>query len=547
MISLYFHTVYHLKFKQIFFRIFYYFFKPSINDFSTPNLRELKISFCLPIKKFSRLENEDTFLILNQKASLSKIGWDNNFYKMPKLWRYNQHYFDYLDSVDAEINQEWCKKLLDLWVIQNPIGKGVGWDSYPLSLRIVNWIKWSLAGKVLTDNCINSLALQARWLYKRIEWHILGNHLFSNAKALIFAGLFFSSKESEIWLNKGLKIVDHEINEQVLNDGGNFERSPMYHALFLNDLLDIINILQTYENNFTQSKIKNWKNLVRKMLAWLNSMTHPNNEISFFNDSVNRVAPDIKSLNNYAKELGITCKLIEFDKLTHLVESGYIRYSANNVVSILDIGIIGPDYIPSHAHADTLSFELSLFSEKFLVNIGTSEYDNSIYRQHERSTKAHNTVEINKENSSEVWSSFRVGKRAHPFNLEIENKKDFFSISCSHDGYKRLKGSPIHRRNWKFYKNSLVVFDKIFGDFKVSYAYFHFHPLVKIIKNNKGNLDIELPNGKRVLLKVKIGRAILINSYYSPEFGKRYKTNCLKVMLERKLSCVKILWESEND
>jgi uncharacterized heparinase superfamily protein len=32
-----------------------------------------------------------------------------------------------------------------------------------------------------------------------------------------------------------------ELPEQVLADGGNFERSPMYHAIFLEDVLDLIN------------------------------------------------------------------------------------------------------------------------------------------------------------------------------------------------------------------------------------------------------------------------------------------------------------------
>ena len=31
-----------------------------------------------------------------------------------------------------------------------------------------------------------------------------------------------------------------------------------------------------------------------------------------------------------------------------------------------DVGRIGPDYLPSHAHADTLSFEFSLFDQRFL-------------------------------------------------------------------------------------------------------------------------------------------------------------------------------------
>ena len=40
----------------------------------------------------------------------------------------------------------------------------------------------------------------------------------------------------------------------------------------------------------------------------------------------------------------------------------------------MDVALIGPNYQPGHAHADVLSFELSLFGQRLLVNIGTSEY-----------------------------------------------------------------------------------------------------------------------------------------------------------------------------
>ena len=106
---------------------------------------------------------------------------------------------------------------------------------------------------------------------------------------------------------------------------------------------------------------------------------------------------------------------------------------------ILDVGSIGPDNIPAHSHADTLSFELAFDGERVLVNSGTSTYEVSQRRTFERSTKAHNTLEINEQNSSEVWSSFRAGKRAKIFDLKIKRKADETNVSCSHDGYSRYK------------------------------------------------------------------------------------------------------------
>jgi hypothetical protein len=51
--------------------------------------------------------------------------------------------------------------------------------------------------------CVHSLAVQARHLSRRLEYHLLGNHLFANAKALVFAGLFFQGDEADAWLADG--------------------------------------------------------------------------------------------------------------------------------------------------------------------------------------------------------------------------------------------------------------------------------------------------------------------------------------------------------
>ena len=55
----------------------------------------------------------------------------------------------------------------------------------------MNWIKWALAGNDLSAEAKESLAVQTRWLRRRLEIHLLGNHLWANAKALVFAGRFF--------------------------------------------------------------------------------------------------------------------------------------------------------------------------------------------------------------------------------------------------------------------------------------------------------------------------------------------------------------------
>ena len=205
MIFNYIHTIRYLKLRQIFFRFWYYITIPSINKNFAPNLRLIKNKLCLPVIKKKSLLNKDTFIFLNKSEKLSKIGWNKGDQSVSKLWRYNLHYFDDLNAAGSSRRNMWHNELLKSWIDENKLGKGVGWEPYPTSLRIVNWIKWHLLGSKLSDIQKNSLALQAQWLSKRIEWHILGNHLFSNAKALVFSGLFFSNKETEIWLKKRIK------------------------------------------------------------------------------------------------------------------------------------------------------------------------------------------------------------------------------------------------------------------------------------------------------------------------------------------------------
>lgn len=543
MISYYFHTIRYLKFKQIYYRIWFHLIRPSINKSSKSDLRILKNNFCLPIQKKPTLLKREKFYFLNKSGTLSEIGWNGSSNKISKLWRYNQHYFDDLNALGSSNRKEWHKYLITNWINENSIGKGIGWEPYTTSLRIVNWIKWHLSGNSLSDNFAQSLEKQVQWLFKRIEWHILGNHLFSNAKALVFAGLFFSNKDAKKWLKTGLKIIHEELNEQVLNDGGNFERSPMYHSIFLEDLLDLINIARAYEGIIAETEINKWVEVTKHMLKWLDTMVHPDGEIAFFNDAALGVGPDLKKLIIYANRLGINYNSLKFEKVTNLSASGYIRLTSKEAVALLDVAAIGPDYIPGHAHADTLSFELSLFGQRLLVNTGTSEYGTGSVRQYERSTKAHNTVMINNKNSSETWKGFRVARRAYPINLNVEEQDEFIRVSCAHDGYKRLTGKPVHQRTWQFFGSSLIIKDNVEGSCESAFAYFHLHPQIHILKNSTNNFNFTMSNGKDATLEVNKGIAQLEKSYYSPEFGKKYETRCLKVALDKnKGSSVKISW-----
>jgi len=464
---------------------------------------------------------------------------------MEKLWRYNQHYFNDLNASAASERHEWHLFLLKNWIEQNPPALGVGWEPYPISLRMVNWIKWSLAGNTLPTLCIQSLAIQARFLSKRLEWHLLGNHLLANAKALVFAGLFFQGDEATAWLKTGLRIIESELAEQVLQDGGHFERSPMYHAIVLEDLLDLINASQLWSASIDSSVILGWRAVARRMFFWLGAMTHPDGQISFFNDAAFDIAPSLKNLSEYAKSLRIK---IDFNlarpglTVYKLDQSGYVQLRSRDVVAFLDVALIGPDYLPGHAHADTLSFEMSIFNQRVIVNGGTSRYGLGPDRLRERQTVSHSTVEVNSLSSSEVWSGFRVARRAYPFDLELSRNSAQVAVSCSHDGYKYLPGKPVHRRTWLLRENAIEVRDVIHGPYSQAIARFILHPDIAASEVAQGFWELRLPQGDLIIFAIEKGATQLEHAFYAPEFGKVLPTRCLSVQLEHGISSVHMRW-----
>ena len=479
-----------------------------------------------------------TFRFLNQVHTLPVKGsWDDLL--MDKLWLYNLHYFDDLNSIDSRLRLNWHQDLLISWTKQNPPFSGNGWEPYPTSLRIVNWIKWALSGNSLPIECISSLAIQTRYLSSHLEWHLLGNHLFANAKALVFSGLFLNGNDAEKWFLKGLKIITKELNEQVLVDGANFERSTMYHAIFLNDLLDLINISEAYSEKVEKTIVDNWREVAEKMLRWLLGMTHPDGKIALFNDAAFGISPEVFDIRNYASRLQVDFenKKCNNDKssndllLEHWRESGYIRLTSKNAVALLDVALVGPDYLPGHAHADTLSFEMSLFGQRLIVNGGTSRYGVSPERLRERQTVSHSTVEVDGKSSSEVWGGFRVARRAYLKDLKSRMSEDSIWVGCSHDGYTRLPGKPIHRREWIMLSGGLVVFDQVMGGFHQSVARFILHPLVKINLEVENRALLFLPSGDEIKFEVPIGKMIVEEANYAPEFGKVFQTKCWAVYL----------------
>lgn len=507
----YYHTIKYLKLTQIYGQLLFRLKKPTVKITSVPKQRTQISRWIVPVVKKSHGYDGTKITFLNQEKDISSaLIWTDS--EIDKLWIYNLHYFDVLAENNNSVENT---KFIERWINENELGKGCGWEPYPISLRIVNWVKWLLAGNQSTAAMLQSLATQARFLTKRIEIHLLGNHILANAKALLFAGLYFDGKEADRWYQKGLRIFNRELKRQILSDGGHFELSPMYHHTILEDLLDVINLLTCYGKKIPEG----WIEKSKKMFFWAHAMCHPDQQLAFFNDAALGVAPTISELNEYQKSLNLSTEEFSYKSLTYFIESGYCRIEKGNKVLLIDIAEVGATYQPGHAHADTFSFELSAGKQRIFVNSGTSCYAESQQRLQERSTSAHNTLVVNDLNSSEIWKSFRVARRAKVRYVDIKESKEKVFVRACHDGYYHLNKID-HVRTWIMNDNELVVEDQVTGcgNHKISIN-FHIHPDIRIVQESDQKVSFYDQSSKCIVWLQADHSLQIRDSTYHPEFN----------------------------
>jgi uncharacterized heparinase superfamily protein len=459
--------------------------------------------------------------LLNTDGEISRPEqWEDP--SQVRLWLYNLHYFDDLALPGDDAHRALQRQLISRWIVENPPAKGTGWEPYPVSLRLANWIKFWLAGNLPEASWHDSLAVQVRWLTGHLEWHLLGNHLLANAKALVLAGLYFDGAEADTWLHRGLEIYARELPEQILPDGGHFELSAMYHAIILEDLLDLLNAARTYGR--TEALFAALPTIIDRMRNWLAAMTHPDGRPALFNDAAFGVAAARAELEGYAQRLGLPALPASRERLRHLAASGYVRLDRGDAAAILDLAAIGPDYLPGHAHADTLSLELSLGAERIIVNGGTSTYERGPLREGQRATRAHSTLEIAGQDSSEVWASFRVARRAKVHDISVTDTAVATSVSATHDGYRRLPGKPLHRRTWVMREGAFEIRDQVVSNNSTSaVARFHLAPGVA------ASGDRLVTTSGRILKWRSTGPATIEENYWYPRFGQRLRASTLVV------------------
>ena len=369
-----------------------------------------------------------------------------------RLFQFHLHYHDWLiplailagagDTVALEHVVRWLGDWLVSCAPTSPRALRNAWHPYVIATRLVAWGRiLAVAPAVAAANdgrlgqaLATSVARQARRLRARLERDLRGNHLLRDATGLAWAAHLLDDRFATATAQHAATLAHAELREQVLADGGHVERSPAYHVQAMHDVLDLALILRD------AGVADQARTVLDRMDHWLSAVLHPDGDVPLLNDSTLQGAEAVAVLRaNVARCLERTPPAAARG-LVHLAESGLVVYRDIGTMTVVDVGPVGPDWQPGHAHADTLTLELSVGEVRCLVDPGTYGYDADAHRSYDRATCTHNCATLDGRDSSEVWSVFRVGARARPVDVCTSVQPP--QVSAGHDG---LSPATVHR------------------------------------------------------------------------------------------------------
>lgn len=423
------------------------------------------------------------FRFLNHAETLPEQP-DWTVRRVGHLWSYHLHYFAYAVDLawawritgDAAYPRRFAA-LARGWVAATAGGRGDGWEPYALATRALHWAEALLLfGDALEaetrDALGRSLWRQLAVLERRLERHLLANHLQRDLQALAVGGLLFGGAEAARWRRTGARGLWRELDEQVLPDGGHFERSPMYHAVALDDGLRAAALLRAGGETVPAAA----EARLRGMTRAFGVLCRPDGALHLFNDAADGEAPARGRVHALARRVlgeGVPAP----EGALELPDTGYFGWAqpGGGTRLLVDCGVPGPAYQPGHAHCDLLSYELDLGGRPVVVDAGVSGYEGDPFREYARSTRAHNTVTVGGREQSEVWGTFRVGGRARPVApvLRADAGGARFEGGCRpwHDP------RTLHHRSVQVRPGALEVTDHVRGSAGAPVeSYLHLHP-----------------------------------------------------------------------
>lgn len=489
----------------------------------------VRVPFLAPGRHAGVSAEADTLAVrlLNRRVSFrAAIDWRHA--GEGPLWAYHLHQFDHLRGPGTP--PELRLALLLDWIEQHR--EGIGWDPHPTAHRVLSWGKLLLTPGALGDpepsvlaRVHTSLASQIETLSRNPELRLQANHLFSDRLGVVFGGLLFEGRRADRWLARR-EAFSAELRDQVHPDGAHEERSPLYHALLLEQVLDLLNLARVSPRT-PEGLADELAETASRMCGALEVLTHPDGEIALFADAAFGVAPPPAALSDYANALHVP--VVAPEQPDRLPFGGYLRLADARLHLIASLSGPAPEHQPGHAHCDALSFELCVDGERAVTDTGVYEYRPGPRRDASRATRSHATMEVDGREQAELWAAHRIGGRPR---VQLVDYAPGLSCEATCEGWS-TPGSR-HRRRFELEGGALCVHDALEGETRPVRLHLPLAPgaSAQLAGGGRGpeTLRVRLAGGARLDVELPapgVLRWRLEARDCFPEFGRQQPRWCL--------------------
>jgi uncharacterized heparinase superfamily protein len=410
----------------------------------------------------------------------------------------------HLRAAESSITRANARALVDEWITLQAFGDAVAWRTDVIARRIISWL--SQAPLVLHEvdtkfyrRFLRNLTRQVRYLRGTLGNARDGLPRLQGIIALTYAALCMKGQMRNA--KSATRRLMHELERQILPDGGHISRNP---GVLVELLLDLLPLRQAYASNNIPPPPA-LLNAIDRMMPMLRFFRHGDGNFALFNGMGPTSADLLAAVLYYDDARGTP--------VANAPHSGYQRLQSETTVMLADTGPPPPIGVSQEAHAGCLSFELSSKQHRIVVNCGMPATNRASWRHVARGTAAHSTVTVNEVGSCRFltarWLRRLLGTPivAGPTEVPVarEERADGVVLRASHDGYADTFGI-LHQRTWRLSPDGRSldgedVFapasgEKLPGGGRDEFAVrFHLHPAVKASRLTDGHgAMLMLPN-----------------------------------------------------
>ena len=372
------------------------------------------------------------------------------------------------------------------------------------------------------------------------------NHLLRESNGLLATGLGFPEFDrAEQWVEAATTRIESELHSQVNRDGSHLEMSIGYQWLTVIEFEVTRSLLHRHGRT---AAIQTLDDALRRMYEFLAAVIRPDRSFPQLNDGF--ILWDAAKLESIARERGWAdieyvastsmsgthpdfCSRSYPNAGLHIMRSDW---SADARYLVLDTGPYGGP----HGHEDKLSFELSAYGARFIVDPGSYTYSSDDPdRNYFVGSQGHNTVLVdagsqvrrwNPEHMTPAVADVEHGAWRSDEKLDVacgQYDEGYAPFSITGPGEARITTGVSHQRAVVFARPDYwVVVDTIESREAHDYTFlYHLAPDVTVVETAPQSAIIRSEsNGALLVLQVLTDQVIqgeVVEGWYSADHYKK--------------------------